>query len=120
MPGGELCPRSRVCSRLPFRVPPPTRHVSHSCGCCRAQVAKRFQAGIAQIPGLEVIGNPEMCNVAFKATHPRSLDIYKVRPAPWAAAPGALVCACASTSPVHGGTLCCRWCERLRVGQTPF
>lgn len=37
------------------------------------QASKTFEAGVAAIPGLEVIGAPEMCVVAFKASpsHPK-------------------------------------------------
>ena len=37
----------------------------------RLQAAKRFEAGVAAIPGLEVIGAPEMSVVAFKSTEPK-------------------------------------------------
>ncbi|KAK9822584.1 hypothetical protein WJX74_007398 [Apatococcus lobatus] len=39
--------------------------------------AKKFQRGVANIQGLRVVGQPEMCVVAFESTH-RSVDIYKV------------------------------------------
>ncbi|GAB4817396.1 hypothetical protein N2152v2_004442 [Parachlorella kessleri] len=41
------------------------------------QAAKRFEAGVTAIPGLEVMGAPEMCVIAFKASDPR-VNIYTV------------------------------------------
>ncbi len=39
------------------------------------QAAKRWEEGVAAIPGLEVMGSPEMCVIAFKSTRP-SFNIY--------------------------------------------
>lgn len=35
---------------------------------CMMRAAAAFQAGVAGIEGLEVMGSPEMCVVAFKST----------------------------------------------------
>ena len=40
------------------------------------QASKDFEAGVKGIAGLEVIGEPEMSVVAFKAKSPRDLDIF--------------------------------------------
>ena len=39
--------------------------------------ARQFAKGVSKIEGLEVVGNPEMCVIAFKSTNP-DLNIYKV------------------------------------------
>mmetsp|Transcript_26506 Transcript_26506/g.78723 ORF Transcript_26506/g.78723 Transcript_26506/m.78723 type:complete len:609 (-) Transcript_26506:649-2475(-) len=41
-------------------------------------VADRFRDGVSRMPLLAVLGRPEMCLVAFAATHPSKLNIYKV------------------------------------------
>ena len=40
------------------------------------QASKEFEAGIQQSEHLEVVGQPEMCVVAFKARDPKQLDIF--------------------------------------------
>ena len=34
------------------------------------------------MPELEVVGSPEMCNIAFKSRM-KAVDVYKVRPLTW-------------------------------------
>ena len=41
------------------------------------QAAKAFEAGVEAMPDLEVVGGPEMCNVAFKS-RTKAVDVYKV------------------------------------------
>ncbi|KAK9815685.1 hypothetical protein WJX72_008120 [[Myrmecia] bisecta] len=41
------------------------------------KAAKRFEAGVREIDGLEVTGEPDMCVIGFKAAR-KGLDIYKV------------------------------------------
>ena len=41
------------------------------------QTAKRFEAGVQKIPGLEVLGRPDMCVIAFGSTE-QGVNIYKV------------------------------------------
>lgn len=43
------------------------------------QAATAFRQGVESIPDLEIVGDPEMCNIAFKSTS-RALDVYKVLP----------------------------------------
>jgi glutamate/tyrosine decarboxylase-like PLP-dependent enzyme len=42
------------------------------------QAAKAFEAGVEAMPELEVVGSPEMCNIAFKS-RAKAVDVYKVR-----------------------------------------
>lgn len=42
------------------------------------QAAKRFEQGVAAISGLEIMGYPEMCVVAFKPRSSARLNIYTV------------------------------------------
>lgn len=44
------------------------------------QAAKQFKQGVAKLNGLEVVGRPDMCVVAFRSTAP-SLSIYAVNEA---------------------------------------
>lgn len=44
----------------------------------RTQASKAFERGVRAIEGLEVVGEPAMSVVAFKAAKGSSLDIYKV------------------------------------------
>lgn len=41
-------------------------------------LATAFRNGVAKIDGLEIVGEPEMTVIAFKAVDPRRLDIYRV------------------------------------------
>lgn len=41
------------------------------------QAAKQFEAAIGSIPELEVVGSPDMCNVAFRSTSP-AVNVYAV------------------------------------------
>jgi len=43
--------------------------------CCQA--AKAFETGVEAMPELEVVGSPEMCNVAFKSRS-KAINVYKV------------------------------------------
>ena len=37
-----------------------------------------FREGVEAMADLEIVGDPEMCNIAFKSSNP-SLDVYKVQ-----------------------------------------
>ena len=41
------------------------------------QAAKAFETGVEGMPELEVVGAPEMCNVAFKSRS-KAVNVYKV------------------------------------------
>ncbi len=41
------------------------------------QAAKAFETGVEAMPELEVVGSPEMCNVAFKSRS-KAVNVYKV------------------------------------------
>ena len=41
-----------------------------------AQASKEFISGVKAIPELEVVGDPEMSVVAFKARNPKDIDIF--------------------------------------------